>query len=130
MPGYHDTAYHPTENHLPGLVIYRFDAPLFFANARAFRDQIRHLAHSTPVPTWIVVAAEPITDVDTTASDMLVELDAELDAAGVRLVFAELKDAVRRRIERYELTDAIEARHFYVTVNAAVEAYRTETGAE
>ena len=83
MPGYHDTAYHPTEHHLAGLVIYRFDAPLFFANARAFRDQVRHLAHSTPRPTWIVVAAEPVTDVDTTAADMLVDLDGELDALGI-----------------------------------------------
>ena len=129
MPGYHDTAYHPTEHHLPGLVIYRFDAPLFFANARAFRDQVRHLAHGTPRPTWIVVAAEPVTDVDTTAADMLVDLDAELDALGVTLVFAELKDPVRRRIERYELTDAIEARHFFATVNEAAEAYRELTGA-
>ena len=64
--------------------------------------------HGTPRPTWIVVAAEPITDVDTTAADMLVDLDAELDALGITLVFAELKDPVRRRIERYELTDAIE----------------------
>ena len=128
MPGYHDTAYHPTEHHLAGLVIYRFDAPLFFANARAFRDQVRHLAHGTPRPTWIVVAAEPVTDVDTTAADMLVDLDDELDALGITLVFAELKDAVRRRIERYELTDAIETRHFFATVNEAAEAYRELTG--
>jgi high affinity sulfate transporter 1 len=128
MPGYHDSAYHPTEHHLPGLVIYRFDAPLFFANARAFRDQVRHLAHSTPRPTWIVVAAEPVTDVDTTAADMLADLDAELDGLGVTLVFAELKDPVRRRIERYELTDAIETRHFFATVKEAVEAYREHTG--
>jgi high affinity sulfate transporter 1 len=129
MAGYHDTAYHPTEQHLPGLVIYRFDAPLFFANARAFRDQVRHLARTGPPPTWIVVAAEPVTDVDTTAADMLTELDAELDAQGITLVFAELKDPVRRRIERYELKDAIERRHFFATVNEATEAYREHTGA-
>jgi len=129
MAGYHDTAFHPTMRHLPGLVIYRFDAPLFFANARAFRDQVRHLADSTPRPTWILVAAEPITDVDTTAADMLADLDAELDAKGISLAFAELKDPVRRRIERYNLTDAIEPRHFFATLNEAVEAYRTRTGA-
>ena len=128
MAGYHDTAYHPTEQHLPGLVLYRFDAPIFFANARAFRDEVRHLAHQSPRPTWIVVAAEPVTDVDTTASDMLVELDTELDALGVSLVFAELKDPVRRRIERYELEEAIERRHFFATLNEAAEAYRAHTG--
>ena len=76
-----------------------------------------------------MVAAEPITDVDTTAADMLVDLDAELDAPGSALVFAELKDPVRRKIERYELTDAIESRHFFATMNEAAEAYRDLSGA-
>ena len=52
-------------------MIYRFDAPLFFANATTFRDEIRRLARADPPPRWILVAAEPITDVDTTAADML-----------------------------------------------------------
>ena len=72
---------HPEAEHLPGLVIFRFDAPLFFANARTFRDQIRRLAAAEPRPHWIVIAAEPITDVDTTAADMLEDLDEELNAA-------------------------------------------------
>ena len=77
-------------------MIFRFDAPLFFANARTFRDQIRR-ARGRPSrgPRWIVIAAEPITDVDTTAADMLDDLDEELNAAGTSLVFAELKDPVR-----------------------------------
>ena len=66
---------YPDAKHLPGLVIYRFDAPLFFANVRTFRDEIRRLARAEPKPRWIVIAAEPITDVDTTASDVLDELD-------------------------------------------------------
>ena len=70
-PGYHDTASYPDAEQLPGLVIFRFDAPLFFANARTFRDQIRRWRRPSPRPRWIVVAAEPITDVDTTAADML-----------------------------------------------------------
>ena len=61
-------------------MIFRFDAPLFFANARTFRDQIRRLAAAEPRPQWIVIAAEPITDVDTTAADMLADLDEELNA--------------------------------------------------
>ena len=73
MPGHHDRQLHPEAEQLPGLVIFRFDAPLFFANARTFRDQIRRLAAADPRPQWIVIAAEPITDVDTTAADMLAE---------------------------------------------------------
>ncbi len=80
MPGQHDRQLHPEAEEIPGLVIYRFDAPLFFANARTFRDQIRRFAAADPRPKWIVIAAEPITDVDTTAADMLADLDEELNA--------------------------------------------------
>ena len=84
-------------------MIFRFDAPLFFANARTFRDQAVGLAAADPRPEWIVIAAEPITDVDTTAADVLPDLDQELNAEGTSLVFAELKDPVRAKLERYEL---------------------------
>ena len=130
MAGYHDSRFTPTTHHLPGLVIYRFDAPLFFANARTFRDQVRHLAITEPRPQWIVVAAEPITDVDTTAADILEDLDLELNADGISLVFAELKTPVRQKIERYELTDTINPDHFFETITEAVEAFREQTGAQ
>jgi high affinity sulfate transporter 1 len=129
IAGYHDSQFKPTTHHLPGLVIYRFDAPLFFANARTFRDQIRHLAMTEPRPRWIVVASEPITDVDTTASDVLEALDLELNADGIHLVFAELKTPVRQKIERYGLTDTIDPAHFFETITEAVHAFREETGA-
>jgi high affinity sulfate transporter 1 len=128
--GYHDVRSYPDARLLPGLVIYRFDAPLLFANAKTFRDEVITLARTEPPPRWIVVAAEPITDVDTTASDVLFELDHLLDERDQHLVFAELKDPVRRKIERYGLTDVIEPRHFFPTVGSAVEAFRAETGAE
>ena len=76
------------------------------------------------------MAAEPITDVDTTAADMLAELDRALNAQGVHLVFAEMKDPVRRKIERYELTRTIGPAHFYPTLEAAVAAYQAESGAD
>src|ERR1019366_8929992 len=101
--GYHDIHSYPDAMRLPGLVIYRFDGPLFFANAKTFRDEVRRLAKTDPPPTWIVIAAEPVTDVDTTASDVLTELHEALNAQGISLVFAELKDPVRRKIERYGL---------------------------
>ena len=75
LPGYHDVRSYPQADHLPGLVIVRFDAPLIFANATTFRDQIRKLAAAEPRPRWILLAAEPLTDVDTTAADMLEDLD-------------------------------------------------------
>jgi high affinity sulfate transporter 1 len=128
LPGYHDLQYHPEGKVLPGLVVFRFDAPLFFANARTFREQIRKLALTEPPPTCIVVAAEPITDVDTTAADMLEDLDLAINARGVSLVFAELKDPVREKLERYDLTRTIDPRHFFPTIEAAVAAYQEETG--
>ena len=130
MPGQHDRELHPEAEQLPGLVIFRFDAPLFFANARTFRDQIRRLAAAEPRPHWIVIAAEPITDVDTTAADMLADLDEELNAAGTFLVFAELKDPVRAKLERYELIGPLDPGHFFPTIDAAVDAFRQQTGAD
>ena len=130
LPGYHDLRSYPDAELLPGLVVFRFDAPLFFANARTFREQIRRLASAEPRPTWILVAAEPITDVDTTAADMLEDLDDAINAKGVSLVFAELKDPVRRKIERYGLTRTIDPGHFFPTLDAAIAAYRRETGAD
>jgi high affinity sulfate transporter 1 len=129
LAGYHDVHAYPEAEQLPGLVIYRFDGPLFFANAKTFRDEIRRMARADPPPRWILVAAEPITDVDTTASDMLEELDETLNANHTSLVFAELKDPVRRKIERYGLTRTIDPHHFYPTIDAATAAYRQETGA-
>jgi MFS superfamily sulfate permease-like transporter len=130
LEGYHDVHSYPEAQQLPGLTIYRFDAPLFFANAKTFRDEVRALARTEPRPRWIVVAAEPITDVDTTASDVLFDLDQELDEAGTSLVFAELKDPVRRKLDTYGLSRQIEPRHFFPTIGAAVAAYQAETGTQ
>jgi MFS superfamily sulfate permease-like transporter len=130
LEGYHDVHTHPDAEQLPGLVIYRFDAPLFFANATTFRDEVRRLASAEPKPTWIMIAAEPVTDVDTTASDVLEDLDEALNAQGISLVFAELKGPVREKIERYGLTRTIDPRHFFPTVESAVAAFRQMTGAE
>jgi high affinity sulfate transporter 1 len=130
VEGYHDTRSYPDAEHLPGLVIYRFDGPLFFANATTFRDEIRRLARADPPPTWILIAAEPVTDVDTTAADVLEDLDEALNARGISLVFAELKDPVQQKIERYGLTRTIDPHHFFPTIGAAISAFRDETGAQ
>jgi high affinity sulfate transporter 1 len=122
LPGFHDLAGHPDATTTPGLVLFRFDAPLIFANARTFREQVSELAEG-PGVRWIVIAAEPITDVDTTAADMLEELDEWLNARGISLVFAEMKDPVHEKITRYELTRTIDPTHFYPTIRAAVTAF-------
>ncbi|MET8149538.1 SulP family inorganic anion transporter [Actinoplanes sp. NPDC049668] len=130
VAGYHDLRDYPDAEHLPGLVLFRFDAPLIFANVRVFRDQIRRLASSDPRPKWIVIATEPITDIDTTAADVLTQLDEELNADGVSLVFAEMKTPVRTKIDRYGLTRTIDPEHFFHTIEDAIDAYRAETGVE
>lgn len=84
------------------------------------------VANTDPTPYWVLVAAEPITDVDTIAADMLVDLDEELNAAGIHLILAELKDPVRKKIERYGLYDTIDRRHFYPTIEVAVEEFYKE----
>ena len=129
VAGLHDTERYPDAELLPGLVVYRFDAPLIFANARMFGEAMRGIAQKQQDLRWIVIAAEPITDVDTTASDMLHELDLWLNERGVSLVFAEMKDPVREKIERYELTDTIDPAHFFPTLDAALAEYLRQTGA-
>ena len=124
LPGFHDVAGHPDATTTPGLVLFRFDAPLVFANARTFRERVLLLAEE-PGVVWIVIAAEPITDVDTTAADMLEDLDERLNARGISLVFAEMKDPVHSKITRYELTRTIDPAHFYPTINAAVAAFNS-----
>jgi len=125
VPGYHDITRYPDASQIPGLLMIRWEAPLFFANANLFKKKIRTLITQTdPAPVWIVVTAEPVTDVDTTAGDMLVDLDLELNAAGIHLVFAELKDSVKQKIERYGLLETIDRRHFYPTIDVAVEEFQ------
>lgn len=127
LDGYHDIARYPEAKQTPGLLMIRWDAPLFFANANLFRKLVRDLVTSTePTPYWVLVAAEPVTDVDTTAADMLVDLDLELNAAGIHLILAELKDPVKDKIERYGLYETIDRRHFYPTIEVAVEEFHQE----
>ncbi|MFZ1286712.1 MAG: sulfate permease [Candidatus Phosphoribacter sp.] len=127
-PGYHDVTHRPRLTSMPGLIIYRFDASLFFANARTFAEQITRLAARQPTPKWILVAGEPISDVDTTAADMLGELVSDLKAQGTTLCFAELKSVVRGKLEAYELPGVTDKIRYFDTLNAAGKVYRAEFG--
>jgi len=125
--GYHDINHFPNASQIPGLLMIRWDAPLIFANASLFRNKIRALiAQTDTTPKWIIIAAEPINQVDTTAGDMLVDLDQELNAAGIHLIFAELKRHIIENIERYGLLETIDRRHFYPTIDVAVEEFQRE----
>jgi high affinity sulfate transporter 1 len=127
IPGYHDVQRYPEAQQIPGLIILRWDAPLFFANANIFRDLVRNLiTQAEEKPFWVLVTAEPVTDVDTTAADMLVDLDLELNAANIHLAIAEVKDPVKDKIVRYGLLDTIDRQHFYPTIEVAVEAFFEE----
>lgn len=121
LKGYHDVSRHPSARQVPGLLIFRFDSPLFFANAEWFRTRVLDLVDHTSRPVRrVVVAAEPMTDVDMTAAEVLRELHAELAERGVELGFAEMKDPVRERLERYGLMDVLGTRRFHPTVGTAV----------
>jgi high affinity sulfate transporter 1 len=125
VPGYHDITRYPDAALIPGLLIIRWDAPLFFANTNIFREMVqRRIAEAPDRPDWVLIAAEPITDVDTTAAEMLADLDEDLNAHHIHLVFAELKDPVKDRMILYGLLETIERRHFYPTTDVAVEAFK------
>jgi len=131
LKGYHDGDRHPEGRSIPGLLLYRFDAPLFFANASYFRREVRARLAAGPEPiAWVVVAAEPITDIDTTAADMLEELLDELDAGGIVLAFAEMKGPVKDRLRDYGLFDRIGGDRFYPTMGTAVDGYIEASGTE
>jgi high affinity sulfate transporter 1 len=122
--GYHDRDRHPEGRQVPGLVLYRFDAPLFFANADAFREGVHDAIAQAESPVRrVVIAAEPITDVDTTAADMLVELLDNLDQREIGLSFAELKGPVKDKVERYGLDRRLADPPFPSTVGEAVHEY-------
>ena len=94
VKGYHDITRYPDARRIPGLVLFRWDAPLFFANAELFKQRALDAVANSPTPArWLVVAAEPVTGIDVTAGDTLAELDNALHAMGIELCFAELKES-------------------------------------
>ncbi len=122
--GYHDVMRYPNARQLPGLVLFRWDAPLFFANAELFKDRALDAVATADTPVeWLVVAAEPVTSVDVTAADALSELDETLRRAGTKLCFAELKDPVKDKLKRFGLFDQIGEESFFATIGAAVDEY-------
>jgi high affinity sulfate transporter 1 len=124
VKGYHDITRYPGARQIPGLVLFRWDAPLFFANAELFKERVLDAAAKAATPVrWMVVAAEPVTSVDVTAADTLAELDETLEKAGIELCFAELKDPVKDKLKRFGLFARIGEDFFFPTLGAAVNNY-------
>lgn len=129
LKGYHDISRYPQGRRIPGLVLFRWDAPLFFANAELFSTRVLDAIESSPTPTrWLVVAAEPVTSVDVTAADVLAELKERLDARGIVLAFAEMKDPVKDDLKALGLFSRFEKDHFFPTLGQAVNGYLEENG--
>jgi len=125
--GFHDITRYPQARRIPGLVIFRWDAPLFFANAELFRDRVMDAVKNSPTQVrWVVVAAEPVTSVDVTAADIVAELDDSLQAENIEFCFAEMKDPVKDKLKRFGLLARFGAETFYATVDEAVAAYEKQ----
>ena len=132
LKGYHDRERHPEGKVVPGLMLYRFDAPLFFANARFFTEDLedRLDARQDPVDC-VIITAEPITDIDTTAADAIKELVSDLERQGIELRFAELKGTVHDRLDQYHAFDGLAAPdHTARTTGEAVRDYLHDYGVE
>ena len=124
VEGYHDIKRYPDARLVPGLVLFRWDAPLFFANAELFKERVCEAVAASPTRVnWVVVAAEPVTSVDVTASDSLAELIDDLQAKGITFRFAELKDPVKDKLKRFGLFTDLGKAAFYPTIGVAVRDY-------
>jgi high affinity sulfate transporter 1 len=122
--GYHDITRYPEARLIPGLVLFRWAAPLFFANAEWFHERALDAVAASPTPVrWLVVTAEPVTSVDVTAADILTQLDETLQAAGIELCFAEMKDPVQDKLKRFGAFSRLGAEFFFPTIGEAVNTY-------
>ncbi|MCY1281289.1 putative sulfate transporter [compost metagenome] len=129
--GYHDIQRYPQARRVPGLVLFRWDAPLFFANAEWFQESVLEALEQSPMPVRrLVVAAEPLTSVDVTSADMLAGLRRVLEEARIELHFAEVKDPVKDKLERFGLLESLGPDAFHPTVGAAVDAYLEAYGVD
>ncbi|SFP84282.1 high affinity sulphate transporter 1 [Geopseudomonas sagittaria] len=129
--GYHDVKRYPDARRVPGLVLFRWDAPLFFANAELFRECLMEAVEESPTPVRrVVVAAEPVTSIDVTSADMLAELCETLRERGIELHFAEMKDPVKDKFKRFGLLEVFGDNIFQPTVGAGVDDYLADHGVD
>jgi MFS superfamily sulfate permease-like transporter len=128
LPGtdaYRDIAVHPEAETLPGLLIFRFDAPIIFANAGYFADKVRQLIAEAGTPVReVLVPAQQMNQIDSTGADQLARLQSELEAKGISLSFAEVKSALRQAMRRTGLEEKIGGDRFFESINEGIQAFR------
>ena len=127
LPGtndYRDTAVHRSAEPIPGLLIFRFDAPVIFANAGYFADEVQRLIGDAKTPIrQVLVPAQQINHLDSTGADQLVKLAAELGVKGIAFSFAEVKNALRVAMRRTGLEGKIGADHYYKSIDDGVRMF-------
>jgi MFS superfamily sulfate permease-like transporter len=124
LDSWHSIDAYPDAAQAPDVVVFRWEAPLFFANSSMFRQEILRLVNSVDAH-WVVVQCEAITDIDITAADMLERLDSELKQRGVHLVFVELRSRLYDLVTRYGLLETLDERHFYDSLDDALTGIDT-----
>jgi MFS superfamily sulfate permease-like transporter len=119
--GWHSIATRDRAEEVPGIVVFRWEAPLIFANSGLFRRQVRSLVREKQA-RWVVLECEAVTDVDVTAAEMLDQLDKQLNEGGVHLAFVELRTRLQDLILGYGLFETLDRDHFYPSIEAAIAA--------
>ena len=131
MPGhgFHDLGDAPGTQTIPGLIVYRFYAPLLFPNASHFVERVRQIIANSPTPTrWLLLDAQAITYVDVTAAESVHALYLELQRQGIALKIAHANPPLREILGRTGLTQEISEASFFASVHECVEAYQSHFG--
>ena len=130
LAGFHDVKDWPGGSTVPGLVLYRYDAPLCFANANDFESRaLAAIAAEVEPVRWFVLNAEAIIELDITAADMLAELAKELEGRGIRFAMTRVKQGLFHELERAGLVARLGFDAFYPTIPVAVAAFRAQGSA-
>jgi high affinity sulfate transporter 1 len=108
-----------------GVIVFRWEAPLFFANAGMFRQRLRHHVRLEQ-PRWIVLQCEAVTDIDVTAAELLERLDIELNEEGIHLAFVQLRSRLHDLLSQYGLLGTLDREHFFHTIEEALAAIKVE----
>jgi len=116
---WHDVTGDLDVQEVPGILAYRWEAPLFFANSTIFHDQLRSLVKERDAH-WVILQCEAMTDIDVTAAEMLDEADKRFNAIGVHLAFVELRSRLQDLLLRYGLLETLDKDHFYSSMDTAL----------
>lgn len=125
--GWHNVDHYPEARQLPGVVVFRWEAPLFFANCSSFRTRIRSVVGSREV-SWVVIQCEAITDIDVSAAKMLEQLDLELNARGIHMAFVDMRTRLQDLVQRYGLFETLDRDRFYPNLETCLATIRGDVG--